>query len=248
MCAMERRLKEKLLFKGDPKWRRKLAWKCVFGVLCFRLTVYNSVQEMWVTGFVHSLSFCFQLYLHCFAFSQVMISWVQCKHQLLFSSRLFSKHCGPRICSFCDARERKKREPKSTKDYVSVFCFFSSSGADVGEVKVHHDVWKGHIVDSMKGSVVFICKVDSSSVCPAMKLTVAKALTCAFSSRLWTWYFLWPWPIVKITHSRVKKKMYWTLHFCTLNESWWRVCCFHFVLNVTLVPVLLQSVRVARWK
>ena len=123
MCAMERRLKEKLLFKGDPKWRRKLAWKCVFGVLCFRLTVDNSVQEMWVTGFVRCLSFCFQLYLHCFAFNQVMISWVQCKHHLLFSSKLFSKR-GPRICSFCGARKRKKREPKSTKDYLSVFVSF----------------------------------------------------------------------------------------------------------------------------
>ena len=198
MCAMERRLKEKLLFKGDPKWRRKLAWKCVFGVLCFRLTVDNSVQEMWVTGFVRCLSFCFQLYLHCFAFNQVMISWVQCKHQLLFSSKLFSKLCGPRICSFCGARKRKKREPKSTKDYLSVFVsFFSSSGADMVKVKVHHDVWKGHIfvVASIKGNVVFICKVDSLSVCPAMKLIVAKALTCAFLLRLWTWYFC-----VALTH------------------------------------------------
>lgn len=121
MCAMERRLKEKLQFKGDPKWRRKLAWKCAFGVLCFHLAVYISVQEMWVTGFVLSLSFCFQQYLHCFAFNQVVISWVQYKHQLLFSSKLLSKHCGPRLCSFCGARERKKRDPKSTKNYLSVF-------------------------------------------------------------------------------------------------------------------------------
>ena len=248
MCAMERRLKEKLQFKGDPKWRCKLAWKCAFGVLCFHLAVYISVQEMWVTGFVLSLSFCFQQYLHCFAFNQVMISWVQYKHQLLFSSKLLSKHCGPRLCSFCGARERKKRDPKSTKNYLSVF--FSSSGADMGEVKVHHDVWKDHIfvVDSMKGNVVFVCKVESSSVCPAMKLTVAKALTCAFSLRLWTWYFLWPWPIVKITHTRVIKKKCIEHYIFVL---WMKVdggSAVFILFWMWLVPVLLQSVRAARRK